>query len=546
MTLLNVDQLNVSFRRGGENHAVVKDVSFSIDRGEILALVGESGSGKSMTALAILRLLPPGAHVSGTVQMAASQDGAEEAADLSRLSENQLRHLRGNRIAMIFQEPMTALNPLHSIGKQIREVLRLHGALPNEGKEGLTRRVQELLEMVGLSKLKDRLNAYPHELSGGERQRVMIAMAMACEPELLIADEPTTAVDVTIQAQLLALLKKLQRERGLSILLITHDLTIVRRVADRVAVMKQGKIVEQGNTADVFANPKKNYTKLLLNSEPKGTPPAVPADAAMVMESSGIDVRYPRKRHFFGGVKVWNHAVESIALSVKEGTTLGVVGESGSGKSSLAMALLRLIPAEGPVVFLGTPIENYDGNAMRPLRKDLQVVFQDPYGSLNPRMTVNRIIGEGLRVHYPDMTRFERRKRCRQILEEVELTPDMLDRYPHEFSGGQRQRIAIARAMVLDPRFVVLDEPTSALDLTVQSQIIDLLKRFQQRHRTSYLFISHDLRVIRAMSHEVMVMQHGKIVEHGPTAQIFEAPQQAYTHQLIHAALLDLDDDWAA
>lgn len=546
--LLSVDNLTISFPRpDGEISPVVENVSFHIDKGETVALVGESGSGKSLTALSIVRLLPSSAQCTGHITMIdpplpfISHNGEEtdpepSYTDITSLNEKQLCRLRGNRISMIFQEPMTALNPLHTIGKQIREVLRLHRPLKRNDMEV---RVRELLEMVGLKKLAGRLDAYPHELSGGERQRVMIAMAMACEPELLIADEPTTAVDVTIQMQLLKLLKKLQRERGLSILLITHDLTIVQKVADRVMVMCEGNIVEQAEANELFAKPIHEYTQKLLGSSPSGNPPSPPENPAIILETPGITVRYPRKKHFLGGVSEWNVAVDSIPLTIPKSTTIGVVGESGSGKTSFAMAMLRLVKSEGPIVFLGQEINGVATKDLRPLRKQLQVVFQDPYGSLNPRMTVHQIIAEGLRVHHPQLTRSERRKKTRRILEEMDLTPDMLDRYPHEFSGGQRQRIAIARAMVLDPELVVLDEPTSALDLTVQSHIIDLLCRYQSRHGTSFLFISHDLRVVRAISHQVMVVRNGKLVEYGPTTAIFDQPKQEYTRKLIKAALLE-------
>ncbi len=539
--LLSIENLSVTFNQKEGPVRAVDGLSLSIDRGEIVALVGESGSGKSMSALSILRLLPPAAQISGQIFFKQSGTSSDEAADLMLASESEMRAIRGGRISMIFQEPMTALNPLHSIGKQIREVLQLHqDRLPRENFV-MEDRVRQLLEEVGLTKLKDRLKAYPHELSGGERQRVMIAMAMACEPELLIADEPTTAVDVTIQAQILSLLRKLQKERGLSILLITHDLTIVRKVANRVAIMRHGKLVESGATQAVFDNPKKKYTQKLLSSEPKASESTPPADSPEIMLASKICVRFPTQRSFFGKPKGWFYAVDGISVNLREGMTLGIVGESGSGKTTFALALLRLIQSQGSIVFLGNPIHELSLNAMRPYRNRLQIVFQDPYGSLNPRMTINRIIGEGLRVHRPDLTRFQRRKQVRKILEEMHLGPEMLDRYPHEFSGGQRQRIAIARAMVLEPKLVVLDEPTSALDLTVQAQIIELLRELQQSHGTSFLFISHDLRVVRAVSHEVMVMQHGKIVEHGPTDQIYQRPRMAYTRKLINAAFLEED-----
>ncbi len=529
--MLHIENLSVTFLHKKSRSRAVSKLSLHIGKGEILALVGESGSGKSLTALSILRLLPPAALVRGKVHFCEQ--------DLSAMTEAQMRKLRGSRISMIFQEPMTALNPLHTIGKQIREVIQLHeDAFPQKGFN-MHEKILQLLEDVGLAKLKNRLDAYPHQLSGGERQRVMIAMAMACEPELLIADEPTTAVDVTIQAQILALLKDLQKTRGLSILLITHDLTIVRKVADRVAIMQRGKLVEEGITAEVFANPQQEYTQKLLGSEPKGIPTPPPLDGAEVILADKVTVRYPTKRNFFGKPTAWFHAADGISVSVREGMTLGIVGESGSGKTTFALALLRLTRCEGRIVFLGQGIEGFNNTQMRPYRDKLQIVFQDPFGSLNPRMTINQIIGEGLRVHRRDLTRFQRRKKVREILGEMHMGPEVLDRYPHEFSGGQRQRIAIARAMVLDPKMVVLDEPTSALDLTVQAQIIELLRELQRSHATTFLFISHDLRVVRSVSHEVMVMQQGKVVEHGTTEQIFTHPRNPYTKQLIDAAFLE-------
>lgn len=530
--MLEIRDLSITFLQKKKRNRVVSKLSLSIGRGEILALVGESGSGKSLSALSILKLLPPSARVRGKITF--------NNKDLGALSDKQMQKIRGSNISMIFQEPMTALNPLHSIGKQLREVIKLHeDQLPDASRQSPEKRILELLEMVGLSKLKNRLDAYPHQLSGGERQRVMIAMAMACEPELLIADEPTTAVDVTIQAQILALLKKLQRDRGLSILLITHDLTIVRKVADRVAIMQRGKLVEEGITAEVFASPQQEYTRKLLESEPKGIPPVAPPQGKEVILADKVTVRYPTKRNFFGKVLSWFHAADGISISVREGMTLGIVGESGSGKTTFALALLRLIKSEGRILFLSNRIDDFTTGEMRPLRNQLQVVFQDPFGSLNPRMTINQIIGEGLRVHRPDLSRFQRRKMVRKILEEMHLGPEMLDRYPHEFSGGQRQRIAVARAMVLEPKLVVLDEPTSALDLTVQAQIIELLHELQRSHATTFLFISHDLRVVRAVSHEVMVMRQGKVVEHGTTEQIFHHPRDEYTRNLIDAAFLE-------
>jgi ABC-type microcin C transport system duplicated ATPase subunit YejF len=541
--LLSIQNLSVSFEQKEGRFTAVKDLSLTMKRGEILALVGESGSGKSLTALSILRLLPTTATVMGEIRFAPKNAGDEAAAQsLFALSENDMRAIRGSRISMIFQEPMTALNPLHSIGKQLREILRLHQHdLPQTLSKqdfNLEERVQQLLEDVGLSKLKDRLGAYPHELSGGERQRVMIAMAMACEPDLLLADEPTTAVDVTIQAQILTLLQELQRKRGLSILLITHDLTIVRKIADRVAIMRRGELVEQGDTAAVFDDPQHDYTRKLIGSEPSGLSAPPPRDANEIILAENVVVRFPKTYTLLGTPKTWTNAVDGIYLSLKQGTTLGIVGESGSGKTTFALALLRLIKSKGKIVFLGNVIDGLSNAAMRPYRNRLQIVFQDPFGSLNPRMTINQIIGEGLRVHYPELSHVQRRKRVRKILEEMNLGAELLDRYPHEFSGGQRQRIAIARAMVLEPEVVVLDEPTSALDLTVQAQIIELLRDLQRRRNTAFLFISHDLRVVRALSHEVMVMRQGKVVEHGTTEQIYHHPNHEYTRSLIQAAFL--------
>jgi microcin C transport system ATP-binding protein len=525
--LLSVRDLAVDFHlANGATHAV-RGVSFDIRPGETLALVGESGSGKSVTALSILQLLPyPVAHhPTGSIRF--------KGRELVGADENTMRDVRGDRIAMIFQEPMTSLNPLHTIEKQINETLFLHKGLT---RSAARRRTLELLRLVGLPDAEKRLNAYPHELSGGQRQRVMIAMALANEPDLLIADEPTTALDVTIQAQILELLKDLKQRFNMALLLITHDLGIVRKMADTVCVMSQGEIVEQSPAADLFAAPQHPYTRKLLAAEPKGNPAPPPADAAPVMIAREVKVHFPIKKGLLRRTVDYVRAVDGISLAVREGHTVGVVGESGSGKTTLGLALLRLTASEGSIRFDGTNIQGWQAKRMRPLRRQMQVVFQDPYGSLSPRLSIGQIIEEGLKIHGIG-DRADRERRIAQALEEVGLDPASRHRYPHEFSGGQRQRVAIARAMVLKPRFVVLDEPTSALDMSVQAQIVDLLRDLQVRHRLAYLFISHDLKVVRALSNEVIVMKDGKVVESGPTRQIFEQPQQDYTRALIAAAL---------
>jgi microcin C transport system ATP-binding protein len=525
--LLSVRDLAVDFHlANGATHAV-RGVSFDIRPGETLALVGESGSGKSVTALSILQLLPyPVAHhPTGSIRF--------KGRELVGADENTMRDVRGDRIAMIFQEPMTSLNPLHTIEKQINETLFLHKGLT---RSAARRRTLELLRLVGLPDAEKRLNAYPHELSGGQRQRVMIAMALANEPDLLIADEPTTALDVTIQAQILELLKDLKQRFNMALLLITHDLGIVRKMADTVCVMSQGEIVEQSPAADLFAAPQHPYTRKLLAAEPKGNPAPPPADAAPVMIAREVKVHFPIKKGLLRRTVDYVRAVDGISLAVREGHTVGVVGESGSGKTTLGLALLRLTASEGSIRFDGTNIQGWQAKRMRPLRRQMQVVFQDPYGSLSPRLSIGQIIEEGLKIHGIG-DRADRERRIAQALEEVGLDPASRHRYPHEFSGGQRQRVAIARAMVLKPRFVVLDEPTSALDMSVQAQIVDLLRDLQVRHRLAYLFISHDLKVVRALANEVIVMKDGKVVESGPTRQIFEQPQQDYTRALIAAAL---------
>ncbi|KZD02455.1 MULTISPECIES: ABC transporter ATP-binding protein [unclassified Thalassospira] len=523
--LLVIRDLSVKFA----DVTAVKDVSFTLDRGETMALVGESGSGKSVTALSILQLLPypRASHPSGSIIF----DGQEMVG----AKERTLRAIRGNRISMIFQEPMTSLNPLHNIEKQVGEVLLLHKGLRGAKARA---RILELLDLVGIPDPASRLKALPHELSGGQRQRVMIAMALANEPELLIADEPTTALDVTIQAQILELLKDLQSKLGMALLLITHDLQIVQKMAQTVCVMKDGEIVEAGQARALFDNPKHDYTKKLLSAVSSGEAPALPEDATELLETSNIHVQFPiGRKGILGRPDHYLHAVDQISLTLKQGETLGIVGESGSGKTTLAMAILRLLKSTGDIRFAGQDIRDFSGADLRKLRRDMQVVFQDPFGSLSPRMSIAQIVGEGLEIHAPDLTQAEREARIAEALDEVDLPQNAMDRYPHEFSGGQRQRISIARALVLKPRFIVLDEPTSALDMSVQAQIVELLRDLQARHKMAYLFISHDLRVVRALSHRVMVMKNGKLVESGAAADVFDNPQQPYTKALLAAAL---------
>ncbi len=525
--LLEIRDLSVSFDTPGRAVQAVRHISLDIEKGETVALVGESGSGKSVTALSVLQLLPyPLArHPSGSIRF--------RGQEMVGAGESFLRQVRGDRIAMIFQEPMTSLNPLHTLEKQVNEVLLVH---KNMGRPAARARTLELLRLVGLSDADRRLGAYPHQLSGGERQRVMIAMALANEPDLLIADEPTTALDVTIQAQILTLLKELREKFGMALLLITHDLTIVRKMADRVCIMTQGEIVEAGPTAEIFANPRHAYTRRLLAAQPKGGPLAAVADAPVIMEGGEIKVWFPIKAGFFGRAIDHVKAVDGVGVAVREGRTVGVVGESGSGKTTLGLALLRLQKSQGWIRFGGNEIQRVPEKRLRPLRREMQVVFQDPFGSLSPRMSAAQIIEEGLRVHRLGDTPAERRRMIDEALREVGLDPDSRDGYPHEFSGGQRQRIAIARVMVLRPRFVVLDEPTSALDMSIQAQIVDLLRDLQARHRIAYLFISHDLRVIRALADDVIVMRAGRVVEQGPTVEIFERPRHPYTRALMAAA----------
>ncbi len=533
-TLLDIRDLSVDFHAEyGTVHAV-KHVSLSLNRGETLALVGESGSGKSVTALSILQLLPyPSAvHPNGSIRLAGQE---LMGAPLSTLTA-----IRGNRVAMIFQEPMTSLSPLHSIDKQVSETLRLHKGL---SKGAARQRTLELLHVVGLREAEKRLTAFPHELSGGQRQRVMIAMALANEPDILIADEPTTALDVTIQAQILNLLKELQRQFTMAMLFITHDLTIVRKVADRVCVMQDGEIVETGPTQRIFSAPTHAYTRRLLDAEPRGTALAVAASRPL-MQTENLKVWYPIKAGVLRRTIDHVKAVDGVTLTVHAGQTLGLVGESGSGKTTLGLALLRLIASQGPIVFQGTLLQGLKFRTLRPVRRAMQIIFQDPFGSLNPRMSIGQIIAEGLKVHRIVRTPEEYEARIIEALEEVGLDPESRHRYPHEFSGGQRQRVAIARALVLKPAFIVLDEPTSSLDVSIQAQILTLLRQLQREYHLAYLFISHDLKVVRSMASHIVVMQDGKIVEQGPTEAIFEHPQEAYTKTLM-AASLALETDAA-
>jgi microcin C transport system ATP-binding protein len=523
-TVLQVENLSVRFRQEGRLIEAVRAVSFAVGKGETVALVGESGSGKSVTALSTVSLLPESAEVSGSVRyLGAEMIGAPEAA---------LRKVRGNDISFIFQEPMTSLNPLHTIERQLGESLALHQGLSGAAARA---RMVDLLQKVGIAEAESRLGAYPHQLSGGQRQRVMIAMALANGPELLVADEPTTALDVTIQAQILDLLADLKRQEGLSLLFITHDLGIVRRIADRVCVMQGGEIVEQGPARDIFARPQHPYTRKLLAAEPSGQPDPVPADAPEVLRTEHLRVWFPIQRGLLRRTVGHVKAVNDASLAVRAGETIGIVGESGSGKTTLALAILRLTASEGPVVFAGRDLRTVQGAGLRAVRRDMQVVFQDPFGSLSPRMTAEQIIAEGLGVHGVEPGR-DRREMVAAIMAEVGLDPAWMTRYPHEFSGGQRQRIAIARAMILRPRLVVLDEPTSALDMTVQVQIVELLRDLQRKWGLAYLFISHDLRVVKALSHKVIVMKNGDVVETGDSEAVFGAPQSAYTRALMAAA----------
>jgi microcin C transport system ATP-binding protein len=525
--LLSVRDLSVAFRQGGRETLAVDGVSFDLAKGETLALVGESGSGKSVTALSIMKLLPyPSAHhPSGQIQF--------NGRELIAMSERQMRQVRGDEITIVFQEPMTSLNPLHTIEQQIAEILLLHRGLTGAAARA---RVIELLGQVGIRDPEERLTAYPHQLSGGQRQRMMIAMALANEPDLLIADEPTTALDVTVQAQILLLLKEIQTRMGMAILFITHDLGIVRKIADRVCIMKQGKIVEHGAVAQVFRAPQHPYTCELLAAEPKGKAPSLNPGGPVVIKTDDLKVWFPIKRGVLRRTVGHIKAVDGVSIEVRKGETLGIVGESGSGKTTLGLAILRLISSQGPVVFLGEPIHDLGFKKMRPHRRDMQIVFQDPYGSLSPRMSIADVIEEGLWVHQPNLTAAEREEKVVRALTDVGLDPATRFRYPHEFSGGQRQRIAVARAIVLEPTFVVLDEPTSALDMLIQAQIVDLLRDLQKRRELTYVFISHDLKVVGALACRVMVMRNGKVVEEGPAGEVFANPKDPYTRALFAAA----------
>lgn len=522
--LLNVKDLSVSFRQDGKLTEAVKGISFAVERGETVALVGESGSGKSVSALSTVALLGDSAVVSGSV----TYDGQQ----MIGADETLLRKVRGNDISFIFQEPMTSLNPLHTIEKQLAESLALHQGLAGAAARA---RILELMDKVGINDAESRLGAYPHQLSGGQRQRVMIAMALANKPDVLIADEPTTALDVTIQAQILELLAELKTSEGMGLLFITHDLGVVRRIADRVCVMQHGQIVEQGPTAQIFDTPSHPYTQKLLAAEPSGTPEPVPDGAEVIAETENLKVWFPIQqgllRRTVGHVK----AVNDATITVRAGETIGIVGESGSGKTTMALAIMRLIASEGGISFMGQDVRKWSTRELRRLRKDMQIVFQDPFGSLSPRMTCFQIIAEGLTIHKVDPNR-DQRDLVQEVMVEVGLDPATMDRYPHEFSGGQRQRIAIARAMVLRPRLLVLDEPTSALDMTVQVQIVELLRKLQVKYGLAYLFISHDLSVVRAMSHQVVVMKRGDVVEYGAAADLYERPQSDYTRTLLQAA----------
>lgn len=525
--LLSVRDLSIAFGQGERQMLAVDRISFDIKKGETLALVGESGSGKSATALSIMKLLPyPAAsHPSGQVMF--------KGQDLLALNERQIREIRGADITIIFQEPMTSLNPLHTIERQIGEILLLHRGLTGKPARD---RILELLTQVGIPNPEQRLKSYPHQMSGGQRQRVMIAMALANEPDLLIADEPTTALDVTVQAQILKLLKELQGRLGMAMLFITHDLGIVRKIADRVCVMKDGKIVESNNVGDIFKSPQHPYTRALLAAEPRPQPAPPNPSGKVVIKTDDLKVWFPIKRGVMRKVVGHIKAVDGVSVEVRQGETLGVVGESGSGKTTLGLAILRLISSDGPIVFMGSALQGLRFKEMRPYRRHMQIVFQDPYGSLSPRMSVSDIIQEGMWIHQPHIPRHECEKHVIKALQDVGLDPESRHRYPHEFSGGQRQRIAVARAIVLEPKFVVLDEPTSALDMLIQAQMVDLLCALQKRHDLTYMFISHDLRVVAAMSSQLMVMREGKVIETGPAAKLFKAPESAYTKALFAAA----------
>jgi microcin C transport system ATP-binding protein len=535
--LLDIRDLSVAFRHQGGSSVAVDRISFDIKRGECVALVGESGSGKSVSALSVLKLLPypTASHPSGSIRF--------RGRELLSLSENDIRGIRGNDISIIFQEPMTSLNPLHTIEAQIIEILQLHGRVSATAARA---RTLELLTQVGIPDPETRLNSYPHQLSGGQRQRVMIAMALANEPDLLIADEPTTALDVTVQAQILTLLAEIRGRLGMSLLFITHDLGIVRRIADRVCVMNGGKIVEQGPVEQVFTAPKHPYTRALLAAEPKPDPAPPRPDAPVVMSADNLKVWFPIKRGFLRKTVGHIKAVDGVSFAVRKGETLGVVGESGSGKTTLGLALLRLISSDGPIVFLGNNIQGLRFKQMLPFRRDMQIVFQDPFGALSPRMSVGDIVAEGLTVHQKALSREEREERVVKALTDVGLDPETRLRFPHEFSGGQRQRISIARAVVLEPNFVVLDEPTSALDMLFQAQMVDLLRELQRKRDLTYMFISHDLRVVASLASHLIVMRQGKVVEEGPAVELFRNPQTDYTRALFAAAFRNEATDGGA
>ena len=526
-SLLSVEDLCVTFNTQGGDIAAVRGVSFEIGERENLAIVGESGSGKSVTALSLLRLHDE-KNTSSSGRIIFNEH------DLMTVDDEKIRDIRGKDISMIFQEPMTSLNPVYPIGLQIQESLAIH---KKSGFKSSRSRAIELLDRVGIREPHLKVDSYPHLLSGGQRQRAMIAMALACEPSLLIADEPTTALDVTIQQQILELLKDLQDEMGMSVLLITHDLNLVRRFAQRVCVMQQGKIVEQGDIANIFQSPEHEYTQYLLDSEPDQRIAQIQPSDEIVLHANNIRCYFPVYKGFFKKKVDDVKAVDDISLQLRAGETLGIVGESGSGKTTLGLSLLRLLDSTGSIKFKNDEISNYNEKQMRPLRRAFQIVFQDPFSSLSPRMTIEQIIGEGLKLHYPELNKFQRMTRILQILNEVGLEEDILWRYPHEFSGGQRQRIAIARTVILEPEVILLDEPTSALDVSIQKQVLALLADIQNRHNLSYLFISHDLRVVRAMSHNVMVMKNGKIVESGAVDDVFDNPTQAYTKELAKASI---------
>ncbi|MFT4277713.1 MAG: ABC transporter ATP-binding protein [Rhodopseudomonas sp.] len=536
--LLSVDDLSVAFHQPSGTTTAVDHVSYQIKRGECVALVGESGSGKSVSALSILKLLPyPSAsHPSGQIRF--------KGRELLGMSEREIRGIRGNEISIVFQEPMTSLNPLHTIEAQIGEILQLHGGVRGAKARA---RIIELLTQVGIPEPETRLASYPHQLSGGQRQRVMIAMALANEPDLLIADEPTTALDVTVQAQILALLADIRARLGMSMLFITHDLGIVRRIADTVCVMHTGKIVEQGPVEQVFTAPQHPYTKALLAAEPKPDPAPPCPDAPVVISTDDLKVWFPIRRGLLRKTVGHIKAVDGVSLAIRKGETLGVVGESGSGKTTLGLALLRLISSDGPIVFLGNDVQGLTFRQMRPYRRDMQIVFQDPFGALSPRMSVGDIIAEGLSVHQPQLGESESEARVIKALQDVGLDPATRFRYPHEFSGGQRQRISIARAVVLEPNFVVLDEPTSALDMLFQAQMVDLLRELQRKRDLTYMFISHDLRVVASLASHLIVMKQGKVVEEGPAAELFKSPKTDYTRALFAAAFrLETAPDGAA